>query len=237
MSDEKKYDIAVIGSGPGGYVAAIKAAQTGAKVAIIEKGPLGGVCLNVGCIPTKALLTNATLLEKFRKASEFGIHVGEISFDYKKMKQRKDEVVARMRKGVETLMQTNRIEVLKGEASFQSPREIKIKGQDNLIIHADKIIIASGSEPLEIFPCDHKRYLQLFFYFGLRSTSKSIAIIGGGYIGCIAFSFCRARCQGHHFRGAASHCEPPREKHIGRTYESLYEKGDPDQNKRDGRGH
>ncbi len=184
MTYSKKYDLAVIGSGPGGYVAAIKASQSGAKVALIEKGLLGGVCLNVGCIPTKSLLSNASLLQKIRKASEFGIEVGNVSFDYKKMKVRKDGVVDKMRKSLEGLILSNGIEILRGSASFVNQHEIKVKGQDNIHLYAEKVIIATGSEPLEIFPCDHKKIFNSSSILDLEVLPKSIAIIGGGYIGC-----------------------------------------------------
>ena len=90
MAERKKYDLAVVGSGPGGYVAAIKAAQLGKSVALIEKGDLGGVCLNVGCIPTKTLIAGAAVLHQVQKAAEFGIKTGPVSFAYDKMKQRKE---------------------------------------------------------------------------------------------------------------------------------------------------
>ena len=98
MEEKQYFDIAVIGAGPGGYVAAIKAAQTGKKVALIEKGELGGTCLNVGCIPTKTLIANAQVLDKVKHAGDFGIFVKEISFDFAKMKERKDGVISKMRK-------------------------------------------------------------------------------------------------------------------------------------------
>src|ERR1700677_4028619 len=107
MTERKKLDIAVIGSGPAGYVAAIKAAQMGKTVALIEKGALGGTCLNVGCIPTKTLLANAAIYQKIMHAADFGIMTGPISFDYGKMKTRKDAVVEQMRKGVGGLIQSN----------------------------------------------------------------------------------------------------------------------------------
>src|SRR3990167_6047661 len=129
MTDKERFDVAVIGAGPGGYVAAIKAAQMGKKVALIEKGHLGGTCLNVGCIPSKALLSNAAFLKKIKQAEDYGIFTGQISFDYSKMKTRKDQVVENIRNSLGGLIKSNGITILKGEAKFISPREIKILGE------------------------------------------------------------------------------------------------------------
>lgn len=186
MTEKKSFNIAVIGSGPGGYTAAIRAAQLGKSVALIEKGFLGGTCLNVGCIPSKALLANAAVLHQVKRASDFGISTGPISFHYDKMKARKDGVVSKIRTGLEGLLKSNKITIFRGAAEFQSPRELKVMGQDNLLIEADQIIIASGSVPMEIkaFPCDHKRILNSTSILEVTELPKSLAIIGGGYIGC-----------------------------------------------------
>ena len=184
--EKKKFNIAVIGSGPGGYVAAIKAAQNGKSVALIEKGFLGGSCLNVGCIPTKTLLSNAQVMEKIQAAANYGITVGSVSFDYGKMKTRKDSVVEKIRKSLEGLLLSNHITIFHGNAEFLSPKEIKIKGQDSTIIHAENTIIATGSEPLDIpaFPCDHERVLNSSSILEMTDLPQTLAIIGGGYIGC-----------------------------------------------------
>ena len=145
MTEKKKFNIAVIGSGPGGYTAAIRAAQLGKSVALIEKGLLGGTCLNVGCIPSKALLANAAILHQVKRAHEFGIATGPISFQYDKMKMRKDAVVSKIRMGLEGLMKSNKISIFRGSAQFESPRELKVMGQDNLFIEAEQIILATGS--------------------------------------------------------------------------------------------
>jgi dihydrolipoamide dehydrogenase len=185
--ERQNFDLAVIGSGPGGYVAAIKAAQEGVRVCLIEKGLLGGSCLNVGCIPTKTLLANAQVMQKILHAAEYGISLtGPVTFDYAKMKVRKDGVIDKIRKSLEGLILSNGIVILRGQAEFLSPREIKIKGQDNVTVHAEKIIIATGSEPLDIpaFPCDHKQVFNSTSILELTSLPKTLAIIGGGYIGC-----------------------------------------------------
>lgn len=180
------FDLIVIGAGPGGYVAAIKAAQLGMQVALIEKKFMGGTCLNEGCIPTKTLLSNAHLLEQVKRAENFGIHVGSISFDFAKMKQRKDAVVQKIRKSLEGLVQSNKITLFKGTAQFLGPQEVKVKGENNVLLGAEKIILATGSEPLDIpaFPCDHKYILNSTSLLDQTSLPKTLAIIGGGYIGC-----------------------------------------------------
>jgi dihydrolipoamide dehydrogenase len=186
MADKKKCDVAVIGSGPGGYVAAIKAAQLGKSVALIEKGQLGGTCLNVGCIPTKTLIAGTSVLHQVRKASEFGIKTGPVSFAYEKMKERKDKVVANIRKGLEGLIQSNKVTIYRGAAQFESPKELKIAGHDNVFLSAETIIIATGSVPTDVraFPCDHDRILNSTSILELTEAPKSLAIVGGGYIGC-----------------------------------------------------
>ena len=184
--ERKQFDIVVIGAGPGGYVAAIKASQMGKSVALIEKQYFGGTCLNVGCIPTKTLIANALMLHKIKHASDFGIEVGSVSFDYSKMKTRKDGVVEKIKKGLEGLIKANGIAIFKGKAEFTGPSEIKVIGENNEIIAFKKAIIATGSEPLDIpaFPCDHKKIFNSSSILDLTTLPAKIAIIGGGYIGC-----------------------------------------------------
>lgn len=186
MTEKQYFDVIVIGAGTGGYVAAIKAAQTGAKVALIEKGELGGTCLNVGCIPTKTMIANAHVLEKIKHAADFGITTGPVSIDYKKMKERKDAIITKIRKSLEGLIKSNGIIILRGTAQFTGPKELKVQGQDNAILHGEKFIIASGSEPMDIpaFPCDHQKIFNSTSILELTQLPKTLAIVGGGYIGC-----------------------------------------------------
>ncbi len=180
----KKFDLAIIGAGPGGYIAAIKARQYNLKTALIDKGPLGGTCLNVGCIPTKTLLAGAEVLHKIRSAMAFGIKVGSIEVDYGAMKNRKDGVVKEIRSSLEGLLLSNGVEIFKGHAEFLSPHSLKIQGLES--IDADHVIIATGSSPVAIpsLPCDHKRVLDSTSILELTECPKSLVIIGGGYIGC-----------------------------------------------------
>lgn len=180
------FDIAVIGGGPGGYPAAIKAAQAGKKVALIEAKDLGGTCLNRGCIPSKALITNASLWKKIQHAADFGIEIKGASFNYAKMKERKDDVVEKVRKSLEGLIQSNKIHLFRGFGKFISPNEIKIVGKDNTVITAKKTIIATGSEPRNMpqFPFDYKRIHDSTSLLEITELPSKIVIIGGGVIGC-----------------------------------------------------
>jgi dihydrolipoamide dehydrogenase len=186
MSEKKKFDIVVVGAGPGGYTAAIRASQLGKTVALVEKEFLGGTCLNVGCIPSKTLLSNAAALHQIKRAKEFGITTGPVSFHYEQWKLRKDQVVEKIRAGLKGLIASNKITVFEGAASFLSPQELKIKGKENLFITAEQIILATGSIPLDIkaFPCDGKRILNSTSLLNLTEAPKSLCIVGGGYIGC-----------------------------------------------------
>ena len=184
--EKKKFSVVVIGAGPGGYVAAIKAAQSGRSVALVEKSFLGGTCLNVGCIPTKTLLANAQVMHKIKMAEEYGITTGPVTFDFLKMKTRKDSVVEKIRKSLGGLLQANKITIFAGKAEFLSPTEIKVVGDDNCILEAENTILATGSEPLDIgaFPCDHTHIMNSTSILEITELPKSLAIIGGGYIGC-----------------------------------------------------
>ncbi len=186
MTEKKEFDLIVIGAGPGGYIAAIKAAQNGKKVALVDKADVGGTCLNVGCIPTKTLLAGALVLDKVKHAGDFGINIPSFSLDFAKMMQRKKGVIEKMRKGLEGLIQSNQITLFRGQAEFTAPHEIKVRGQDNLFLSSSKIIIATGSEPLDIpaFPCDHKVIFNSTSLLEITFIPKTLVIIGGGYIGC-----------------------------------------------------
>lgn len=181
------FDIIVIGSGPGGYVAAIEAAKSNKKVALVEAGDLGGTCLNRGCIPTKALLSRSEVLSIIKRAKEFGIDVSSVKINFSKMQKGATETVDLIRSNLESLLKSHGVNIIRGFGKFTSPTEIKVSSPSkNIILKADRIIIASGSEPLEIpaFPFDHESILSSTSALSLKKLPKSIAIIGGGYIGC-----------------------------------------------------
>lgn len=184
--EQKKFDIAVLGGGPGGYPAAIRAAQLGKSVALIEAKELGGTCLNRGCIPSKALIAGAEFIGRLKDAEEFGIHISNMRFDFNHLAQHKDRVVLKMRTGLEGLIASNKISLLRGFGKLVSRNEIKVTGQDHSSIIADKIIIATGSEPRNIpaFPFDYERIHDSTSLLALTELPKKILIIGGGVIGC-----------------------------------------------------
>ena len=184
----KSFDVAVIGSGPGGYVSAIRCAQLGMKTALIEKySTLGGTCLNVGCIPSKSLLDSSHHYEEaLKNFSNHGINIsGKIQLDFKKMISRKTEVVEQTTKGINFLMEKNNISVFEGIGSFSSPTKIEIKGKKNEIIEAKNIIIATGSKPasLPFIKIDKERIITSTEALSLKEIPKKLIIIGGGVIG------------------------------------------------------
>ena len=183
-----KYDVAVIGSGPGGYVAAIRCAQLGLKTAIIEKyNVLGGTCLNVGCIPSKALLDSSHHYEDaIKHFEEHGIEIpGEIKLNFKKMIERKSGVVEMTTKGIEFLMSKNKIDVYTGMGSFKDATHIVISGEKEETIEAKNTIIATGSKPssLPFIKLDKERVITSTEALSLKEVPKHLLVIGGGVIG------------------------------------------------------
>lgn len=223
----KNFDIAIIGSGPGGYVAAIIAAQFGKKVALIEEKEIGGTCLNIGCIPTKTLLTSAFLFDKIKKANEFGIKLDNLSFDFAEIQKRKDKVVENIRKSLENLIRANNITIFKSRASFLSSNELLLKNsQETSTIQAEKIIIATGSEPSEIssFPFDGTLIHSSTSILNLKTIPKSIAIIGGGYIGCEFASFFSALGVEVSIIEARNHLLMHLDEHLSEALEKNFNK-------------
>lgn len=181
------YDVAVIGAGPGGYAAAIRCAQKGAKTAIIEKKAMGGTCLNVGCIPSKSLLASAHFLLEAKHCNLMGLEVtGEIKPNWPKIQSRKDAIVAGFTKGVTGLVNSNGIKTYNGKGIVTEPGKIKVQGDENAEIEAKKIIIATGSEPINIpaFPFDYETIISSEQALSLKEIPESMVIIGGGVIGC-----------------------------------------------------
>ncbi|MFH1347609.1 MAG: dihydrolipoyl dehydrogenase [Candidatus Margulisiibacteriota bacterium] len=183
----QKYDIIVIGGGPGGYVAAIRAAQLGAKVALIEKDKIGGTCLNRGCIPTKAIIACTNLYEKIQRAENFGISTGTASIDLKTVIDRKNRIVEKIVKGVEFLLEKNKVEVIKGIGKVLEPRkvEIELSTGDSRLVTGDKIILATGSSPAQLpnIEFDGQQFLSSEQALELIEIPKKINIVGGGVIG------------------------------------------------------
>ncbi|WP_068468650.1 dihydrolipoyl dehydrogenase [Candidatus Protochlamydia phocaeensis] len=184
--EKRKFDVAVLGGGPGGYPAAIRAAQLGKSVALVEVKEMGGTCLNRGCIPSKALIAGAEVVDRIHQADAFGIQVKDVTVDYDRLAAHKDRVVERMRTGLEGLIAANKITVFKGFGEFTGPHEIKIKGKEPAIITADKIIIATGSEPRNIpaFPFDYEKIHDSTSLLAMTTLPKKMIIVGGGVIGC-----------------------------------------------------
>lgn len=182
-----EFDIAVIGGGPGGYTAAIRGAQRGAKVCLIESGAVGGTCLNRGCIPTKALYSSAHLLQQLQGAAEHGILLDGQRVDFPRMLARKDAVVAKLVGGIEQLLKGWGIEVFRGQGLLEGPGRVRIR-RDDVVGHirTKAIILATGSLPVrpDTLAVDGKNVLTSDEILVMKELPESLLIIGGGYIGC-----------------------------------------------------
>jgi dihydrolipoamide dehydrogenase len=194
MAANSTYDVIIIGSGPGGYVAAVRAAQLGLKVACIEKAPrLGGVCLNVGCIPSKALLDSSEYLQLAKSQfADHGIKTGRISLDLATMMARKEKVVHDLTENVKRLLEGHKVEIIQGTARLAAADQVTVesdtgssKKRQSTTLSAKAIILATGSEsiPLPDLPYDGKQIISSTGALKLEAVPKHLGIVGGGYIG------------------------------------------------------
>ena len=183
----EQFDVAIIGGGPGGYVAAIRAAQLGMRVACIEKrGALGGTCLNVGCIPSKALLYSSELYEKAgHEYASHGIKLSKVELDLAAMMKRKEDITTGLNKGIEGLFKKNKVTYFQGHASFINANNIKIKSDIEKQISAKNIVIATGSEVMNLpgIEIDEEKIVSSTGALSLRAVPKKMVVIGGGVIG------------------------------------------------------
>lgn len=186
--EKKIADLAVLGAGPGGYVAAIRAAKLGLKTVLIEKSQLGGVCLNTGCIPTKALHYVSQNIDEIKKSGIFGINITDWNIDFQKVMERKDKVIAAQRKGIQFHLVKNNVEVISGKGKLIDTNKIMVnnEGGENIEITAKNIIIASGSSAKNIAPFDFTQegILDNVKILSLKELPSSILIVGAGVIGC-----------------------------------------------------
>jgi dihydrolipoamide dehydrogenase len=187
-SNNGAFDVVVIGAGPGGYVAAIRAGQLGLKTAIIEKDKnLGGTCLLRGCIPTKALLHTADVFEEFKHAREIGVVAEAVSLDFPQAQKRKNKVVLKLAKGVEFLMKKNKVQVFKGAARIEKPGQITVTREDGTTdtVETKNIIIATGSVPrsLPTLPIDGQQIITSDEILELSEIPKSLIVLGAGAVG------------------------------------------------------
>ena len=181
------FDVVVIGGGPGGYAAAIRCAQKKASVALVEKGDMGGTCLNRGCIPSKALLGSAHFLTLAKHANLMGLEISGVKPNWAKMQSRKDAIVMGFRKGVTGLVQSNKIKLFEGKGVVAAPDKVKIEAESGVEeIAAKSIILATGSVPIEIpaFANDRQTIISSKEALSLEAIPESMVIIGGGVIGC-----------------------------------------------------
>ncbi len=195
MSDTQ-YDVVIIGSGPGGYVAAVRAGQLGLKTAVVEAKDLGGVCLNIGCIPTKALLHSADMLEELKDSQQFGITVGSVAFDLAGAMKHKQKVVRQSTQGVAFLMKKNKIDVYEGWATLRSRNEvhIQLKAGGEQTLQTKHIVLATGARPrsLPSIEFDDDRILSSTSALELSQVPKSLLVVGAGAIGVEFASMFRA---------------------------------------------
>jgi dihydrolipoamide dehydrogenase len=182
-----RYDVAIVGGGPGGYVAAIRAGQLGLKTAMVEKAKPGGTCLHWGCIPTKALLETAEVLRLCRKAGEYGVRVAEATLDLKAAQERKERVVRKNFMGTESLLKKNKVVTIPGTATFSAPTRLRVAGPEGppREIEAGAVVIATGSRvgSLPMVAVDHRVVLSSDDILGLDRVPESLLVIGAGAVG------------------------------------------------------
>ncbi len=219
----QKYDLVIIGSGPAGYVAGIRAAQLGLKTCIFEKDKIGGVCLNWGCIPTKALSASANALYNIKRSSEFGINIKGFDLDFLKVQERKEAIVKKLSAGVEMLLKARKLEIIKGKAEIKSKDIIK---SGDVEIEAKNILIAAGSIPFELpgMPFDNTNILSSTDILNLKSVPKSLIIVGGGVIGCEFAAIFNSFGSEITIIEAMSQLLPNEDEEIARKIEQIFKK-------------
>ncbi len=188
MADSKHFNLIVIGTGPGGYVAAIRAAQLGLSTAVVERDELGGTCLNWGCIPTKAWIVSAHLLEQIRRAKDFGIEVGEPRVNWGWMVERKNKVVKQMTGGVKTLLAGRGVEIVRGTAKLTGVGKVQVALREggSASLTADHVMIATGAAAWlpPGFKLDGERVITSQEALDLKAQPRRLAVLGGGVVGC-----------------------------------------------------
>ena len=220
----KSYDIVVIGGGPGGYVAAIRGAQLGLRAAIVEKEEIGGLCLNWGCIPSKALLRNAEVLSLFHRANEFGISFDNLTVDYGKAVDRSRQVVKRLVGGLKSLMKRYGIDVIPGMASIPAPGRVLVDGQEE--IEAGNIIVATGAlnKGLPPLPVDGERIITTREALAMKELPGRTAIVGGGAAGAeFAYLWSTYGCEVTIIE-LLPHLLPNEDPEISETLEKSFQK-------------
>jgi dihydrolipoamide dehydrogenase len=219
----KNYDLIIIGSGPGGYVAALYASRHKLNVCMIEKDLVGGTCLNRGCIPTKALLYSASILSRVKESKEYGIETGNIKVNFSAIAARKDMVVARLRAGIETLFRANKIELIKGSAKITGTDTVSINGEQ---LKAKSIIIATGSRPMAIFGInvDEADVCSSDGILKIAELPKSVGIVGGGVIGCEFASLFNALGVKVFIIELLDRILPTQSREVSRKMETIFKK-------------
>ena len=225
----EKFQAVVIGSGPGGYVCAIRLSQLGIKTACVEsRESLGGTCLNIGCIPSKNLLYFSENFHRAKKLTNLGIEVGEVKFNLEKMMKNKEKAVSTLTKGVEFLFKKNKVTHLKGVASFRSKNEISIvnKEKKEIIIETDNVIISTGSEPVPLpgTKFDEEIIVSSTGALSLKKVPKKMVVVGGGYIGLEMGSVWSRLGSEVHVIEFLDHITPGMDKEISKEFMKILQK-------------
>lgn len=223
------YDLIIIGSGPGGYIAALYASRFKKSVCVVEKAPLGGTCLNSGCIPTKVMLHSASILSTIKRSKEYGIEVSGVTVNFPVITARKDAIVTRLRTGIETLFKANKIDLVRGEAALipaceaGSASQVSVNGEKYT---AKDIIIAAGSRAMALsgMPFDEKSVYSSDGILDLKKIPENLTIVGGGIIGCEFASLFNALGSKVTIVELLDRILPAQSKEISRKMEILFKK-------------
>ncbi len=219
--------IIIIGGGPGGYVAAIRAAQLGADVTVIEEDKIGGTCLNRGCIPTKAILASVQTLALFERADQLGIEVEKVVPNFSRMMERKNKIISQLRGGIDYLLKANKVKVIKGKANFLNSHSICIETEaGRKELEGEKIIIASGSKPilLPFLDSNHPTVLTSEQALELKEVPQSLLIIGAGVIGCEFASIFNPLVTKITMIEMMEQILPTEDKRVAQTMERIFKK-------------